>query len=129
MAENKRDYYEVLGVEKGATAEEIKKVSFSYYDGTEICVYDIEDTEGIQKIREALADLRLEKTDPFKQYELQLQPGLIDFHFEMEESTYSFFGLEGDVTRIQGKCADRTGDTYIVKNYNEFKSVIYREIE
>ena len=25
MAENKRDYYEVLGVEKGASAEEIKK--------------------------------------------------------------------------------------------------------
>ena len=25
MAENKRDYYEVLGVEKGASAEDIKK--------------------------------------------------------------------------------------------------------
>lgn len=108
-------------IEKITVSDDISKMVFDYYDG-EVKTYTATDKEDIDKIKTALGKLDIEKTEDIGQ--IPLEKGYFELLIIVDGEDTRFVGMEGTPTKIKGSYTGRSGDTYIINNYDAFKSVM-----
>ncbi len=113
-------------IEKITSAEDIEYIRYYYHDGTDVHTYEIDETD-IDEAIAAISAMELEATTPpIRKAELERQSG---FSVSIAGEDYGLPIYEDGSATVIGSYAGRSGDTYVIKNYDEFRAKILKVVE